>query len=119
MEQLVERGIRVMPEQSKSYYQIEAIERLAETPDLRMSVFTIGRDQEIPWHWHTHVSDFYIGMEGITVVEMRAPATRFELSPGQSCKVPPKRAHLVSGKDGERCKFAVLQGIGAYDYNPV
>jgi len=33
--------------------------------------------------------------------------------------VPPKRAHRVAGKDGGRCKFAILQGVGTYDFNPV
>lgn len=98
-------------------YSIESVEVLAQTPDLRMSVFTVGTGQEIPWHWHSDVADRYFGMEGVTVVETRAPATRIELAPGQTGTVPPKRAHRVSGKDGGRCKFAILQGIGTYDFN--
>jgi mannose-6-phosphate isomerase-like protein (cupin superfamily) len=58
-------------------------------------------------------------MEGTTIVETRAPRERFELRPGQTCRVPPKRAHHVSGKDGLRCKVAILQGVGRYDFNPV
>jgi len=100
-------------------YTVESVERIAETPELRLSIFTVGQGQEIPWHWHSAVTDTYFGMEGVTVVETRAPATRLELGPGQTGRVPAKRAHRVSGKDGARCKFAILQGIGAYDYNPV
>jgi mannose-6-phosphate isomerase-like protein (cupin superfamily) len=100
-------------------YTIESVEVLAQTPELRMSVFTVGADQEIPWHWHTNVTDRYFGMEGVTVVETRAPAARLELTPGQTGLVPPKRAHRVAGKDGSRCKFALLQGVGTYDFNPV
>jgi hypothetical protein len=33
--------------------------------------------------------------------------------------VPAKRAHRVTGKDGGRCRFAILQGIGTYDFQPV
>jgi hypothetical protein len=33
--------------------------------------------------------------------------------------VPAKRAHRVTGKGGERCRFAILQGIGTYDFQPV
>ena len=98
-------------------YTIESVEVLAQTPDLRMSVFTVGAGQEIPWHWHSNVSDTYFGMDGVTVVEMRAPATRLEIGPGQTGKVSSRRAHRVSGKDGGRCKFAILQGIGTYDFN--
>ena len=53
------------------------------------------------------------------VVETRAPRERFELAAGERCAVPAKRAHRVSGKDGGPCKFAILQGVGAYDFNPV
>lgn len=104
---------------SKRPYKIEAIEVLADTPALRMTVFTVGAGEDIPWHWHTNVSDTFFGMEGVAVVKTRAPAARFEIGPGQTTVVPPKRAHHVSGKDGGRCKFAVLQGIGTYDFNLV
>lgn len=104
---------------SKRPYVIDSAEVLAETPDLRMTVFTVGVGQEIPWHWHSNVADRFFGMEGVTVVEIRAPATRLELAPGQTGVVPPKRAHRITGKDGARCKFALLQGIGTYDFNLV
>ncbi|MGH6968250.1 MAG: hypothetical protein ACREEL_13660 [Stellaceae bacterium] len=100
-------------------YSIEAVEVLADTPDLRMTVFTVGTGQEVPWHWHSNVSDTYFGMEGVTVVETRAPAVCLEIGPGQTGVVPPKRAHHVAGKNGARCKFAILQGIGTYDFNLV
>lgn len=41
------------------------------------------------------------------------------LGPGELCRIPPKRVHRVSGKDGRRCKLAILQGSSRYDYNPV
>lgn len=104
---------------SKRPYTIENIEVLADTPDLRMTVFTVGAGQEIPWHWHSNVSDTYFGMEGVTVVETRAPNARLEIRPGQTGMVPPKRAHHVTGKDGAGCKFAILQGVGTYDFNLV
>lgn len=111
--------IMTVSQPSKRPYIIESVEVLAETPDLRMSVFTVSAGQEIPWHWHSGVADRFFGMEGVTVVETRAPITRLELAPGQTGIVPAKRAHRVTGKDGGRCKFALLQGVGAYDFNLV
>jgi hypothetical protein len=35
---------------------------------------------------------------------------------GGMCTVPAGRPHRVSGKGGGRCKFGVLQGVGAYDF---
>ena len=99
---------------SKRPYTIESVEVLADTPTLRMTVFTVGAGQE-----HSNVSDTYFGMEGVAVIETRAPSARFEIGPGQTGMVPPQRAHHVTGKDGARCKFAILQGVGTYDFNPV
>ena len=100
-------------------YVVEDREVVAATPDLRMTVLTLGHGQEVPWHWHSEVTDHVICLEGPMVVEMRAPRERFELDAGGRCAVPPKRAHRVSGRNGGPCKFAVLQGIGTYDFNPV
>jgi len=104
---------------SEGLYSVEARETVAATPELRMVVLTLAAGQAVPWHWHEQVADHFICLEGPMVVETRAPRERFELAPGQRCTVPARRAHHVSGKDGGRCKFAILQGIGTYDFNPV
>jgi quercetin dioxygenase-like cupin family protein len=100
-------------------YEVEARETLAETPTLRMVVLTLAAGQEVPWHWHSNVDDRFFCLEGPMVVETRAPKARHELVPGGTCLVPAKRAHRVGGKDGGPCKFAILQGVGSYDFNPV
>jgi quercetin dioxygenase-like cupin family protein len=100
-------------------YSVDDHEVVAATPELRMVVLTLGSGQEVPWHWHSNVIDHVICLEGPMVVETRAPRERFELDAGERCNVPAKRAHRVSGKDGGPCKFAILQGIGTYDFNPV
>ena len=100
-------------------YAVENREIVAATPDLRMVVLTLSRGQEVPWHWHSNVTDNVICLEGPMVVETRAPRERFELAPGERCTIPARRAHRVSGKDGGPCKFAILQGIGPYDFNLV
>ena len=104
---------------SEPLYTVANREMVAETPDLRMVVLTLAPGQEVPWHWHSNVTDHMICLEGPLVVETRAPSERRELMPGERCTVPPRRAHRVSGKDGGACKFAILQGVGRYDFNPV
>lgn len=100
-------------------YPVEKREMVAETPDLRMVILTLGPGQEVPWHWHTGITDTFFCLEGPMVIETRAPRELFELMPGGSCAVPAKRAHRVTPKDGGRCRFAVLQGVGTYDFHPV
>lgn len=100
-------------------YTVDDHEIVAATPDLRMVVLTLGAGQEVPWHWHSNVTDNVICLEGPMVVETRAPRERFELKPGERCSVPARRAHRVCGKEGGPCKFAILQGLGTYDFNAV
>jgi quercetin dioxygenase-like cupin family protein len=103
----------------KPSYAVEDYEIWSETSELRMVVLTLATGQEVPWHWHTNVSDIFFCMKGPMVIETRAPREVFELNPGETCQVPAKRAHRVTGKGGGPCKFGVLQGIGTYDFNPV
>lgn len=100
-------------------YEIEGFEILAETLELRMVVLTLAKGQEVPWHWHSNVIDRFFCLQGPMVVETRAPREVIEMNAGDTCAVPARRAHRVSGKDGGPCKFGVLQGVGAYDFNPV
>ena len=38
---------------------------------------------------------------------------------GESCAVPPQMtAHHVTGHDGGRARFLIVQGIGTYDFCP-
>ena len=98
-------------------YPIEKREVVAKTPDLRMVILTLARGQEVPWHFHTQTTDTFICMEGPMVIETRAPEGRLELTAGQIHAISAKRPHRVLGKEGGRCKFAILQGVGTYDFN--
>ncbi len=98
------------------WYTIEDRQLIAETPDLRVQILTLANDQEIPWHHHTAVTDTFACLEGPMVVKTRTED--HELQPGGSCAVPPNTAHQVSGKNGGRCRFVLVQGVGKYDYVP-
>ena len=108
-----------MKDRSRGNYVIKGRETVAEGADLRVTILTLDNGQCVPWHWHSEVADHMICLEGPMVVEMRAPRETIELAAGQRCTVPPRRAHHVSGKAGGPCKFAILQGIGRYDFHPV
>ncbi|MGH9008697.1 MAG: cupin domain-containing protein [Acidimicrobiia bacterium] len=99
--------------------EIEKFEILAETPELRMVLLTLAEGQEVPWHMHSAVTDTFFCVEGPMVVETRRSREEYELVAGGMCTVAAGRPHRVSGKAGGRCKFGVLQGVGAYDFKPV
>jgi quercetin dioxygenase-like cupin family protein len=100
-------------------YTVEERLTIAETGDLAVKRFTLAEGQEIPWHFHSAVTDTFFCLEGTLVVETRAPRARHDLAVGESCAVAPKTAHRVSGRDGARARFLIVQGIGPYDYIPV
>ena len=100
-------------------YPLEKRELIAEAGGLRMQILTLAAGQEVPWHWHSEVVGTFWCMDGPMVIETRAPREVVELAPGQMYAVPVRRAHRVTGKDGGRCRFAILQGVGTYDFQPV
>ncbi len=100
-------------------YQIAGRELVSEADGLRVQILTLGPGECVPWHSHSAVTDIFIGLEGTTVIETRAPRARHELTPGGTCVVPPETAHQVAGKDGAGCRFTLVQGVGVYDFIPV
>src|SRR5258708_31238066 len=93
-------------------YTVEDHEIVAATPDLRMVVLTLAAGQEVPWHWHSNVTDNVICLEGPLVVETRAPRGRFELNAGEPCACPARPAHPASSRRCGTCQFAGLPGRG-------
>ncbi len=100
-------------------YRIAGRELVSEADGLRVQILTLAPGETVPWPYHSTVSDVFIGLDGTTVVETRAPRARHELPAGRHCVVPPGTAHEVGGKDGASCRFALVQGVGAHDFVPV
>ncbi len=100
-------------------YEVEHWEIVAQVPNLRVVVFTLADGQFVPWHIHTEITDTFFCLEGSMIVEHRGERESAELAIGESYVVPPGVPHRVSGKDGQRCRFAIVQGIGTYDFVPV
>lgn len=97
-------------------YVIENRELIAESAGLRVQILTIGQGQCVPWHHHTRITDTFFCLEGPMVVHTRA--RDHELAPGGRCVVDPGEAHMVEGRDGGPCRFAIVQGVGEYDFVP-
>jgi quercetin dioxygenase-like cupin family protein len=114
---MTEPAYKVEPPQGG--YHVEKREVVAQVPDLRMVILTLAPGHEVPWHFHTHVTDTFFCMEGPMVVATRSPDAQVELQAGQTYAVPAQRPHRVTGKDMGRCRFALLQGVGTYDFKPL
>jgi quercetin dioxygenase-like cupin family protein len=100
-------------------YVVEKREVVAETPDLRVTLFTFAPGQFIPWHSHSRVTDTFFCLAGELEIEARAPRAGYRLKPGESCAITPKWAHTVRNAGEGHCRWLIVQGIGTYDYIPV
>ena len=100
-------------------YHIDGRQHIAETDDLRVQILSLEPGEEIPWHYHTVVTDTFICLEGPTIVNTRSPDAKYELAVGEAFEVPPHTAHQVMPETGSRCRFVIVQGIGPHDYIPV
>lgn len=107
-----------MEVRNRGSYALENRELVAEGKDLRVQVLTLAEGQRVPWHKHSEVTDSFVCLEGEVVIETRLPNQVAALVPGQRFAVGPGVAHMVQGKDGARCKFMIIQGVGVYDFIP-
>lgn len=100
-------------------YPVEYRGTVAQTGSLRVRVFTLAPGQEVPWHYHSHVTDTFFCLAGTLSVETRSPQAHHRLEVGDSLAVPPMTAHRVTGHDGCRVRFLIVQGVGTYDFCPI
>jgi quercetin dioxygenase-like cupin family protein len=101
-------------------YVVKSIETVAKGSDLQARLYTLAPGDVIPWHFHTHVTDWYFCLTGWLRIETRAPHTDERLSPGRTYALLPKTAHRISnGGESTDCRFLLLQGVGAYDFNKI
>lgn len=105
-----------MSELQAQAYRVKKISVIAKGSDVLVREYLLGPGESIPWHHHTQVSDHYYGLEGLVLIETRAPDARHELNPGESATVIPPTAHRVSNPSSKPCRFLLVQGVGQYDF---
>ncbi|MEQ9641226.1 MAG: cupin domain-containing protein [Alphaproteobacteria bacterium] len=100
-------------------YTIAGREMLAKTDDLQVQILSLGPGECVPWHYHSEVADTFVCLDGPMEVVTKNPDTAHRLDPGETYKVPVRKAHKVQGVDGGACRFVIVQGIGAHDFLPI
>lgn len=110
--------------QGKPAYEVQNITTVVAGSGFQAREFTVAPDEEVPWHYHTEVTDWCYCLEGVVAAQVRdraAPGdvTLRRLAPGESCRIEPNTVHrLTSGSDGA-CRYLLLQAGGNYDFNKV
>jgi quercetin dioxygenase-like cupin family protein len=100
-------------------YSVKSVEPVAIGADVQARVFTLAPSEEIPWHFHSAVTDWYFVLEGALSIETRAPRDRRLLTVGERYSIPAKTAHLIGNRSDTDTRFLLVQGIGVYDFIPV
>ena len=99
-------------------YKVKRVEPVVKGSDVQARVFTLAPGEAIPWHYHRQSTDHYFVLEGVLSISTREPDVverRFVV--GSSHKITPGTAHLVANGGDADCRFLLLQGVGAYDWN--
>jgi quercetin dioxygenase-like cupin family protein len=97
-------------------YSVKSVEPVAIGNDVQARVFTLAPGEEIPWHFHSAVTDWYFVLEGALSIETRAPADSRLLTVGERYHIPPKTAHLIANRSDADARFLLVQGVGVYDF---
>jgi quercetin dioxygenase-like cupin family protein len=94
-------------------------EVVAQSPEMRFTLYTLAPGAQIPWHFHSEVVDWYVCREGVFTVESQSPETSVMLAVGEIHEMPVRRVHRVVNTGDGTCRFALVQGLGKYDFNSV
>jgi quercetin dioxygenase-like cupin family protein len=101
------------------HYSISGRQAIIETPEVRVTLMTLGPGEATPWHSHSEIADTAFRLDGEVEVQAKGPDGREEalpLLPGQPCRMEPGRVHRVVNAGQGPCRFLLVQGVGAYDF---
>jgi quercetin dioxygenase-like cupin family protein len=89
---------------------------VAQTPGLRVVEYVLQAGDALSWHHHSEVTDRFYGLEGLIIVEVRAPTQRIRLHPGATCTVLPGTVHRTVNAATGVSRYLLVQGGGRYDF---
>src|SRR5690348_1533171 len=104
---------------AEPYVRAGNVNWIAKGTDVGVQERTLSPGQEIPWHYHTIITDTTYCIGGTVQVEMLDPPERILLAVGESHAVTPKRPHRITPHGSSPCRFLLIQGVGAYDRHPI
>jgi quercetin dioxygenase-like cupin family protein len=105
-------------------YQVQHISLVVAGPGFQVREFTVAPGEEVPWHYHTEVTDWCYCLEGVVTAQTRDrtrpdAVTTIRLTPGQSCRIEPGMAHRLANGEDAPCRYLLVQAGGQHDFNKV
>ena len=105
-------------------YQVQRVDLVVAGPGFQVREFTVAPGEEVPWHYHTAVTDWCYCLEGVVAAQTRdgadpAAVTTARLAPGQSCRIPAGTVHRLTSGGESLCRYLLVQAGSPYDFNAV
>lgn len=102
-------------------YSVQNIKVVVASSDVQVREFTVAPDEEIPWHYHTRVTDWCYCLEGVVRAETRqtegGAVSAQELNIGQSCRIDAGIIHRLTNAGTATCRYLLVQAGGRYDFH--
>lgn len=104
---------------AETYIRAGNVNWIAKGSDVGVQERTLTPGQEIPWHYHTIITDTTYCIEGAVQIELLGPPERVLLAVGESHAIATHRPHRITAHGDQPCRFLLVQGVGQYDRHPV
>lgn len=99
-------------------YKVKSVETVLKGSDVQVRVFTLAPGESIPWHYHRETTDHYFVLEGVLSISTgERDAKARNVPAGSRDKIAAGTPHLIANDGDTDCRFLLIQGVGAYDWN--
>ena len=108
----------------KPAYEVQKIMTVVAGAGYQVREFTVAPGEEVPWHYHTEVTDWCYCLEGVVAAQTRdrsatGKVTTLRLTPGLSCRINAGTTHRLTSGGDTACRYLLVQAGGKYDFNMV
>jgi len=104
---------------AQTYVRAGKVDWIAKGADVGVQERTLEPGHEIPWHYHTIITDTTYCLAGTVRIELLGPAEEVLLAVGERYAIPVGRPHRITAHGDPACRFLLVQGVGKYDRHPV
>jgi quercetin dioxygenase-like cupin family protein len=107
----------------KPTYEVQNVTTIVAGLGFQVREFTVAPGEEVPWHYHSEVTDWCYCLEGVVAAQIRDHAPGEiklqRLKPGQSCRIEAGTVHRLTSGGESICRYLLVQAGGKYDFNKV
>jgi quercetin dioxygenase-like cupin family protein len=111
-----------MSQRDAPAYAVQNVATVVAGAGFQVREFTVAPGEEVPWHYHTEVTDWCYCLAGAVLAETRSASGAVSSRPlaaGQSCRIEPGTVHRLANGSDRMCRYLLVQAGGKYDFNKI